>query len=107
MEQYEKILDFVLSKVQNDIRLYTNIPQDEELPIILNDTIVSMASNHISLFGLINTDEEVADAEVKSVREGDTSVEYADSAQRLRASLRITPISSDFIRMLNSVRRLP
>ncbi|MCT1174163.1 hypothetical protein EFL89_07995 [Lactococcus lactis] len=107
MERYEGVIDFVLDKVINDVRLYTHIPEDENLPASINQTIVMLASNLINSFGLINDDEANADDEVKEISEGDTRVVYSDRASRLQMALSTSSISGDFRGILNSVRRLP
>jgi hypothetical protein len=104
---YNKILDFVLKKVITDIHLYTHIPNDEELPEVLEPTIVVMASNFITAYGLVDDETTRADVEIKKVTEGDTSVEYADRTARLQQAMAASPLTSDFARILNSVRRLP
>ncbi|MCT1186492.1 hypothetical protein EFL96_06290 [Lactococcus lactis] len=107
MERYDGVIDFVLDKVINDVRLYTHIPEDENLPASINQTIVMLASNLINSFGLINDDEANADDEVKEISEGDTRVVYSDRASRLQMALSTSSISGDFRGILNSVRRLP
>ncbi|MCT1195262.1 hypothetical protein EFL90_11545 [Lactococcus lactis] len=107
MERYDGVIDFVLDKVINDVRLYTHIPEDENLPASINQTIVMLASNLINSFGLINDDEANADDEVKEISEGDTRVVYSDRASPLQMALSTSSISGDFRGILNSVRRLP
>lgn len=106
MARYDGVIDFVLDKVISDVVLYTHIPQDE-LPPELAGTIISMASNLIASFGLVNDDAANEDDRVKRVSEGDTSVEYADSGARLQQALQTSSINTNYLAILNKVRRLP
>lgn len=104
--QYEKMIEFALKKAVNDIYLYTHIPLDEELPSILEQSLVLMASNLITAYGLVDNEETKADAEVSKITEGDTSVEYKDRTTRLQQAMSASSITGDFTGLLNSVRRL-
>lgn len=104
---YDQIVRFVFDKVMNDVRLYTHIPYEEDLPESINQTIVMMASSLIGSFGLINDDEANSNDEIKKITEGDTSVEFADKGARLQQAFATSSISGNFRGMLNRIRRLP
>lgn len=107
LANYDQVILFVFDKVVNDVRLYTHIPVEEELPVCLNQTLVMLASTLIASFGLINDDEANEDESVKRITEGDTTVEFSDNGTRLQKALASSSISGNIKGMLNRVRRLP
>ena len=69
---YDKIIDFTVDKIMNDIANYCNIPIDE-LPNELSTVVVNMAVQAIKVNGFL--DGESA-ANIQSLNEGDTSVTF-------------------------------
>ncbi len=106
LKKYDQIVLFVFDKVVNDVRLYTHIPDDEDLPASIDQTIVMLASTLIASFGLLNDDEANEDNSVTRITEGDTSIEFSDSTTRLQLALSTSSISGNFKGTLNRVRRL-
>lgn len=106
MKRYNQMLQFVFDKVENDVRLYTHIPIEEELPVMINQIMILMASSFIVSCGLINDEETNENDSVKRITEGDTSIEYTDRTTLLQKALAASSISGNFKSMLNRVRRL-
>lgn len=119
MAWYNQVIGFALDKVLNDVSLYTHIPKDE-LPEEIDQTIVMMVSNLLGSFSLLDNwldpdseNETSENGEIKRITEGDTSVEFSGSTNiaanrnaRLQEALTLNSISSNFLAILNSIRRI-
>lgn len=104
-KRYESIIEFVVGKVETEASIYTNIPKNE-LPESLNHTLAAMASSLIESFGLINDEVASADADIKQISEGDTSVTYVDAQSRLAQAIATSGITASHYAALNQVRRV-
>lgn len=104
-KRYESIIEFVVGKVETEASIYTNIPKNE-LPESLNHTLAAMASSLIESFGLINDEVASADADIKQISEGDTSVTYVDAQSRLAQAMATSGITASHYAALNQVRRV-
>ena len=100
---YDKIIDFTVDKIMNDIANYCNIPTDE-LPNELSTVAVSMAVQAIKVNGFL--DGESA-ANIQSLNEGDTSVTFKPVSDIYVALQGLNPITDNYTSILNNFRRLP
>ena len=100
---YDKIIDFTIDKIMNDIANYCNIPIDE-LPNELSTVVVNMAIQAIKVNGFL--DGESA-ATIQSLNEGDTSVTFRPVSDVYIALQSLNPITDNYTNILNNFRRLP
>ena len=100
---YDKIIDFTVDKIMNDIANYCNIPIDE-LPKELSTVVVNMAIQAIKVNGFL--DDENA-ANIQSLNEGDTSVTFKPVSDIYVALQDLNPITDNYTNILNNFRRLP
>ena len=100
---YDKIIDFTVDKIMNDIANYCNIPIDE-LPNELSTVVVGMAVQAIKVNGFL--DGESA-ANIQSLNEGDTSVTFKPMSDIYLALQGLNPITDNYTNILNNFRRLP
>ena len=100
---YDKIIDFTVDKIMNDIANYCNIPIDE-LPNELSTVVVNMTVQAIKVNGFL--DGESA-ANIQSLNEGDTSVTFKSVSDIYLALQGLNPITDNYTNILNNFRRLP
>lgn len=100
---YDKIIDFTVDKIMNDIANYCNIPIDE-LPNELSTVAVSMAVQAIKVNGILDSDST---ANIQSLSEGDTSVTFKPVSDIYVALQGLNPITDNYTSILNNFRRLP
>lgn len=100
---YDKIIDFTVDKIMNDIANYCNIPIDE-LPNELSTVVVNMTVQAIKVNGFL--DDENA-ANIQSLNEGDTSVTFKPVSDIYVALQGLNPITDNYTNILNNFRRLP
>ena len=100
---YDKIIDFTVDKIMNDIANYCNIPIDE-LPNELSTVVVNMAVQAIKVNGFL--DGESA-ANIQSLNEGDVSVTFKPMSDIYLALQGLNPITDNYTNILNNFRRLP
>lgn len=100
---YDKIIDFTVDKIMNDIANYCNILIDE-LPNELSTVAVSMVVQAIKVNGFL--DDENA-ANIQSLNEGDTSVTFKPVSDIYLALQGLNPITDNYTSILNNFRRLP
>ena len=100
---YDKIIDFTVDKVINDIANYCNISIDE-LPNELSAVVVSMVVQAIKVNGVL--DGESA-ANIQSLNEGDVSVTFKPMSDIYLALQGLNPITDNYTSILNNFRRLP
>ena len=100
---YDKIIDFTVDKITNDIANYCNIPIDE-LPNELSTVAVSMAVQAIKVNGFLD-DESTAN--IQSLNEGDVSVTFKPMSDIYLALQGLNPITDNYTSILNNFRRLP
>lgn len=100
---YDKIIDFTVDKIMNDIANYCNIPIDE-LPNELSTVVVNMAVQAIKVNGFLNSDSA---ANIQSLNEGDTSVTFKPMSDIYLALQGLNPITDNYTNILNNFRRLP
>lgn len=100
---YDKIINFTVDKILNDIANYCNIPIDE-LPNELSTVVVSMAVQAIKVNGFL--DGESA-ANIQSLNEGDTSVTFKPMSDIYLALQDLNPVTDNYTNILNNFRRLP
>ena len=100
---YDKIIDFTVDKIMNDIANYCNIPIDE-LPNELSTVVVSMAVQAIKVNGVLDSESA---ANIQSLNEGDTSVTFKPMSDIYLALQGLNPITDNYTNILNNFRRLP
>lgn len=100
---YDKIIDFTVDKIMNDIANYCNIPIDE-LPNELATVVVSMAVQAIKVNGVLDSEST---ANIQSLNEGDTSVTFKPMSDIYLALQGLNPITDNYTNILNNFRRLP
>lgn len=100
---YDKIIDFTVDKIMNDIANYCNIPIDELLNE-LSTVVVNMAVQAIKVNGFL--DGESA-ANIQSLNEGDVSVTFKPVSDIYVALQGLNPITDNYTSILNNFRRLP
>lgn len=100
---YDKIIDFTVDKIMNDIANYCNIPIDE-LPNELSAVAVSMAVQAIKVNGVLDSEST---ASIQSLNEGDTSVAFKPVSDIYVALQGLNPITDNYTNILNNFRRLP
>ena len=100
---YDKIIDFTVDKIMNDIANYCNIPIDE-LPNELSTVVVNMTVQAIKVNGFL--DGESA-ANIQSLNEGDTGVTFKPVSDIYLALQGLNPITDNYTNILNNFRRLP
>jgi hypothetical protein len=100
---YDKIVDFTVDKIMNDIANYCNIPIDE-LPDELSTVVVSMAVQAIKVNGFLDGENT---ANIQSLNEGDTSVTFKPVSDIYVALQGLNPITDNYTSILNNFRRLP
>ncbi|MEK3544823.1 hypothetical protein [Lactobacillus crispatus] len=101
---YDKIIDFTVNKIMNDVANYCNIPVDE-LPkelsmVVVNMTLQTMNTTEF-LYGKDNS------ATIQSLNEGDTSVTFRPVSDVYMALQSLNPITDNYTNILNNFRRLP
>lgn len=100
---YDKIIDFTVDKIMNDIANYCNIPIDE-LPNELSTVAVSMAVQAIKVNGVLDSEST---ANIQSLNEGDVSVTFKPVSDIYVALQGLNPITDNYTSILNNFRRLP
>lgn len=100
---YDKIVDFTVDKITNDIANYCNIPIDE-LPNELSTVAVSMAVQAIKVNGFLDGENT---ANIQSLNEGDVSVTFKPVSDIYVALQGLNPITDNYTNILNNFRRLP
>lgn len=100
---YDKIIDFAVDKIMNDIANYCNISTDE-LPNELSTVVVSMAVQAIKVNGVLDSENT---ANIQSLSEGDTSVTFKPVSDIYVALQGLNPITDNYTSILNNFRRLP
>jgi hypothetical protein len=100
---YDKIIDFTVDKIMNDIANYCNIPIDE-LPNELSTVAVNMAVQAIKVNSFLDGDSV---ANIQSLNEGDTSVTFKPVSDIYVALQGLNPITDNYTNILNNFRRLP
>lgn len=100
---YDKIIDFTVDKIMNDIANYCNILIDE-LPNELSTVAVSMAVQAIKVNGVLDSEST---ANIQSLSEGDTSVTFKPVSDIYVALQGLNPITDNYTNILNNFRRLP
>ena len=100
---YDKIIDFTVDKIMNDIANYCNIPIDE-LPNELSTVAVSMAVQAIKVNGVLDSESA---ANIQSLNEGDVSVTFKPVSDIYVALQGLNPITDNYTSILNNFRRLP
>lgn len=100
---YDKIIDFTVDKIMNDIANYCNIPIDE-LPNELATVVVSMAVQAIKVNGVLDSEST---ANIQSLNEGDTSVTFKPMSDIYLALQGLNPITDNYTNILYNFRRLP
>ena len=100
---YDKIVDFTVDKITNDIANYCNIPIDE-LPNELSAVAVSMAVQAIKVNGFLDGENT---ANIQSLNEGDVSVTFKPVSDIYVALQGLNPITDNYTNILNNFRRLP
>ena len=100
---YDKIIDFTVDKIMNDIANYCNIPIDE-LPNELSTVVVSMVVQAIKVNGVLDSENT---ANIQSLSEGDTSVTFKPVSDIYVALQGLNPITDNYTSILNNFRRLP
>ncbi len=100
---YDKIIDFTVDKIMNDIANYCNIPTDE-LPNELSAVAVSMAVQAIKVKGVLDGEST---ANIQSLNEGDVSITFKPVSDIYVALQGLNPITDNYTSILNNFRRLP
>ena len=100
---YDRIIDFTVDKITNDIANYCNIPIDE-LPNELSTVAVSMAVQAIKVNGFLDGENT---ANIQSLNEGDVSVIFKPVSDIYVALQGLNPITDNYTNILNNFRRLP
>lgn len=100
---YDKIIDFTVDKIMNDIVNYCNIPIDE-LPNELSTVVVSMTVQAIKVNGVLDSESA---ANIQSLNEGDVSVTFKPVSDIYLALQGLNPITDNYTNILNNFRRLP
>ena len=100
---YDKIIDFTVDKIMNDIANYCNIPIDE-LPNELSAVVVSMVVQAIKVNGVLDGENT---ANIQSLTEGDVSVTFKPVSDIYLALQGLNPITDNYTGILNNFRRLP
>ena len=100
---YDKIIDFTVDKIMNDIANYCNIPIDE-LPNELSTVVVSMVVQAIKVNGVLDGENT---ANIQSLNEGDVSVTFKPVSDIYVALQGLNPITDNYTSILNNFRRLP
>ena len=100
---YDKIIDFTVDKIMNDIANYCNILIDE-LPNELSAVAVSMAVQAIKVNGVLDSEST---ANIQSLNEGDVSVTFKPVSDIYVALQGLNPITDNYTSILNNFRRLP
>ena len=100
---YDKIIDFTVDKIMNDIANYCNISIDE-LPNELSAVVVSMTVQAIKVNGFLDSENT---ANIQSLNEGDVSVTFKPVSDIYLALQGLNPITDNYTSILNNFRRLP
>ena len=100
---YDKIIDFTVDKIMNDIANYCNISTDE-LPNELSTVVVSMVVQAIKVNGFLDSENT---ANIQSLNEGDISVTFKPVSDIYVALQGLNPITDNYTSILNNFRRIP
>ena len=100
---YDKIIDFTVDKIMNDIANYCNISIDE-LPNELSTVVVNMTVQAIKVNEFLDSESA---ANIQSLNEGDTSVTFKPMSDIYLALQGLNPITDNYTNILNNFRRLP
>lgn len=103
-DRYDKILDFTLRKVLNDVSNYCNIPVDE-LPGELDETIVALSVQVINTHQWLTPLEDQAN-NVASLNEGDTSVSFKDPSEVYATLQSVNTLTDNYLAILNNFRKV-
>ncbi len=101
---YDKIIDFTVNKIMNDIANYCNIPVDE-LPKELSMVVVNMTLQTMNTTEFLYGKD--SSATIQSLNEGDTSVTFRPVSDVYMALQSLNPITDNYTNILNNFRRLP
>lgn len=104
LDSYDSIINFVVSKVIDDVTSYTHIPVIE-LPEELDKVIVSISMQLIDSHQFLVPIEDKND-DVQSLSEGDTSVTFKSPATIFTELQSINPLSDNYVTILNNYRRI-
>lgn len=99
-----KIVEFVIDKVATDVANYCNLKIDE-IPEVLDATIVGMASQYIDLHNLMPSMQENND-QVQSLTEGDVSYTFKSKANVYSEIQSANTITDDFVKTLKKHRKV-
>lgn len=101
---YDKIIDFTVNKIMNDVANYCNIPVDE-LPKELSMVVVNMTLQTMNTTEFLYGKD--SSATIQSLNEGDTSVTFRPVSDVYMALQSLNPITDNYTNILNNFRRLP
>lgn len=104
LDYYDSTIDFVVSKVIDDVTSYTHI-SIIELPEELDKMIVSICIQLINSHQFLTPIED-KNTDVQSISEGDTSVTFKSPSAIYTELQTINPISDNYLSILNSYRRI-
>lgn len=99
------VVAFSIDTVFDDVAIYCNIELDE-IPDQLLTTITLMAGDLISKVNLGKTDEQIEDASVQSIKEGDVTVTKLSPADMIKRLSELPSLSTDYHDKLNRFRRV-
>lgn len=105
LASYDTALLFALNKSIDDCLLYTNIDSIDDLPELLDRTIVSMASDLINANQLTTPITDRVNDNVQSISEGDTSVSFKTPAEIASIVDSSHSLAKDYRSKLNHYRR--
>lgn len=104
-ETYKSIVGFVTESVVTDVSNYTHIPIGD-LPKALDQVIIMISVQTIDVHKYLSP-KSLAEAEVKTLSEGDTSITYNSVSQVYANLAQINTVTGNYTQKLNTFRRLP
>ncbi|APX72711.1 hypothetical protein M5C72_06265 [Companilactobacillus allii] len=104
IDGYDSIVNFVISKVIDDVASYTHIPVIE-LPEELDKTIVSICMQLMESHQLLVPIED-KNTDVAALSEGDTSVTFKSPATVYTELQLVNTLTDNYLMILNNYRRI-
>lgn len=105
-EDDEPRIQFVIDTVIDEVVIYCNFEDENEIPDQLLTTMSHMALDLINQSSIFKTADQIEDGDVKSIRQGDTTVTRVTSAERLNMLNSVKMIGKNYNAKLNRCRRL-
>lgn len=101
---YDHILETIIEFAYDSIIIYCHLEYDE-FPPMLYTTLIFMCYDYLRRGGWLKSEDDIEDGKIKSIREGDVTVQMATDME-IQAFLQSdSSVMSSYYYKLNSFRR--